>query len=66
MHLASFLELHGCPAATQQAGLLQGATADSQAFTKEVPALNPPLGKKGLLAAWHEWAGNNLFTQCLQ
>lgn len=65
MHLASFLELHSCPAATQQAGLPQGAVADSQAFTKEVPTLTPLLGRKVCwLPGINELATTSLLSAC--
>lgn len=65
MHLASLLELHTCPAATQQAGPLQGATADSRAFTREVPALTPLLGRKVCcLPGMNELATTSLLSAC--
>lgn len=65
MHLASFFELHSSPAATYRLDCLQGATADSQVFTMEVPALIPHLGRR---VCWmphiNELAVSSLLSAC--
>lgn len=65
VHLASFLELQACPAATQQAGLCARSTADGQTFTKEAPALIPHLGRRVCwMLSMNQWAVNSLLSIC--
>ena len=64
--LASSTEVHSCPEATKQAGPSTRCYCWYLGFHQGGTGANLPLGKKGLLAAWHEWAGSNFFTRCLQ